>query len=76
MKGKLHIYYDKEGDFLEFTAGKPTKGYLKDVGHDVFERIDEKTGEVRGLAIFNFKKRTAKLKPIDVSLPVKIKLTS
>lgn len=76
MKGKLHIYYDKEGDFLEFTAGKPTKGYFKDLGHDVFERIDEKTGEVKGFAIFNFKKRTEKLKPIEFSLPAKIELTS
>jgi hypothetical protein len=36
----------------------------------VFQRIDEKTGKIKGLTILNFKART-KRKSIDVSLPLK-----
>ncbi len=76
MKNKLHIYYDKEGDFLELRIGKPTASIYEGIGNDVFKRIDEKTEEIKGFAIFNFKKRTERLKDIDVSLPVEIKLSS
>ena len=76
MKEKLHIYYDEEGDFLELRIGKPTPSVYNDIGKDVFQRIDEKTGETKGFAVFNFKKRTEKLKDVEVPLPVSIKLSS
>ena len=72
MKGELSVYYDREGDFLEIRIGKPTKGHFRDLGDDIFERVDEKTGKIRGFAIFNFKKRTKKSQPI--SLPIKLKI--
>ena len=68
----MHIHYDNEGDYLEIRVGKPKEGYFNEVGNDMFERIDEKTGKVIGLAIFNFKKRTKKFKDIDVCLPFKV----
>lgn len=74
MKKNMHVYYDEEGDLLEIRLGKPTIGYLKDLGKDTFERIDEKTGEINGFLIFNFKKRSENLKPIDVALPVELKV--
>ena len=55
MKGQLQIYYDEEGDFLEINIGSYTKGYFKDVGDGVAERIDEKTGKITGIAILSFK---------------------
>ena len=76
MKNKLHIYYDQEGDFLELRIGKPTVSVYNNIGNDLFQRIDEKTGKVKGFAIFNFKKRTEKLKNIDVTLPVELKVFS
>ncbi len=76
MKGKLNLYYDEEGDSLEINVGKYTKGYFKNLGDGVFERIDEKTGEVTGVAIMSFKSRTSGLKEIEVTLPMKIELTS
>jgi len=76
MKNKLHIYYDQEGDFLELRIGKPTASVYNNLGNDIFQRIDEKTGKVKGFAIFNFKKRTEKLKNIDVTLPVELKVFS
>ena len=75
MKGELNIYYDEEGDFLEFHLGKFTKGSFRNLGKGVFERID-KEGKVTGIAIMGFKKRTANLKDIEVSLPVKMELSS
>lgn len=76
MKNNLNIHYDEEGDFLEIRIGKPTEAYFEELGNDLFERRDEKTEEIKGFAIFNFKKRTEKLKDVEVALPVKIQLTS
>ena len=42
MKNKLNIYYDEEGDFLEFRIGKPTPSVYNDIGNDIFQRIDER----------------------------------
>ena len=57
-KGKMSIYYDKEADYLEIRFGKPTESsYEKLKGMpDTFVRIDEKTGEKKGYAIFNVQK--------------------
>jgi len=74
MKEKLHVCYDEEGDVLEIRMGKPTIASFKDLGDDIFERVDEKSGEIKGFSIFNFKKRTENLKTIDVSLPFGLKM--
>lgn len=74
MKGRLNLYYDEEGDFLEINIGKYTKGYFKNLGDGVFERIDEKTGKVTGIAIMSFKSRTSGLKEVEVNLPMEIEL--
>ena len=76
MNKNLSIYYDKEGDLLEIRIGKPTIGYFKDLGNDIFERIDEKTGEIRGFSILNFKKRAEKVANINIPLPSKMGLIS
>ena len=76
MNQELSVYYDDEGDLLEIRIGKPTIAYMRDLGNDVFERVDEKTGEIRGFSILNFKKRTEKLKPIEVSLPFKLRISA
>lgn len=76
MTQELSVYYDEEGDLLEIRIGKPTIAYMKDLGNDIFERVDDKTGEIKGFSILNFKKRTEKLKPIEVSLPLKLKISA
>ncbi len=76
MKEKFMIHYDEEGDLLELRIGEATDAYYEDIGDDIFERIDKKTGEVRGLAIFNFKKRNENQTTVDVELPIKIQLTN
>jgi len=74
MKGQMQIWYDEEGDFLEINIGEYTEGYFKDVGKGVAERIDEKTGEVTGIAILGFRKRSQELKGLKIELPVKLEI--
>ncbi|MBI2136030.1 hypothetical protein HYU06_03095 [Candidatus Woesearchaeota archaeon] len=76
MKGKLNIYYDEEGDFLELHAGEYKDNSFKNIGDGVFEIIDNKTQGITGIAIHGFKKRTQGLKDIKLTLPLKIELTS
>ena len=76
MKDSLRDHYDQEADFMEVGIGKPVKGYFKDLGDDIFERREEKTDEIIGYAIFNFKKRTQKLMDISIPLPRKLKILS
>ncbi len=66
--GKMRVWYDKEGDFLEVTF-RDAKGYMRDLGEDIFERVDEQ-GQVVGFAIFNFSKRDQQVVevPLDLSL--------
>ena len=75
MEKKLNIWFDKEGDFLELTIGKPVKGFFREIGNDMLERIDAKTGKVIGFSILNFSKRFDKLKEIKrFQLPLEIEL--
>ena len=69
LRNNIHLHYDAEGDLLELCIGKPTIAFMKELGDDVFERIDEKTGKVKGFVILNFKKRLEKSKSIDIPLP-------
>jgi len=72
-KGKLHVYYDEEGDVLEVILGKPTISYMKNLGNGTFERIDEKNGKTKGFLITSFKKRSEK-KAIDITLPANLEI--
>ena len=75
MDKKLNIWFDKEGDFLELTIGKPVKGFFRELGNDMLERVDAKTGKVIGFSILNFSKRFDKLKTIKkFQLPIAIEL--
>jgi uncharacterized protein YuzE len=64
----LRVWFDSEGDLLEVELGKPKKGFFKDMGDDVFLRVDMK-GNVLGFAILNATKRMKKLR--EVELPIK-----
>ncbi len=66
---KLNIWFDEEGDFLEIRIGKK-KGFFRDIGDDVWERVDE-NGNVTGIAILNFRKRSKK----ELELPFELKIT-
>lgn len=77
MNGLMDIYYDEEGDFLEITlANPPEESYCEDVNEDVYLRKDEKTGEVVGIGVLNFKHHANDLKDILANIPVKISFES
>lgn len=64
--GSLNVRYDEEGDFLEVLSEKK-KGYFKDLGNGIFERVDE-DGKTIGFAILNTKKRDEQ----EISIPFEI----
>jgi uncharacterized protein YuzE len=64
--GKMKVWYDREGDFLEITL-QEGKGYMHDLGDDIFERLDDQ-GKVIGFAIFNFSKRDQKAVEVPLDL--------
>ncbi len=67
--GKMKLWYDKDSDILEITF-ENKKGYAKDIGDDVWIRVDEKDNPV-GITIIGFKKRPQKIElPITVSASV------
>ncbi len=68
----MHIYYDKEADYLEIRFGEPTESAYIKIGADTFARIDKKTGEVKGYAIYNVQKGAEALKSIDIEIPTNI----
>ena len=75
MEKKLNIWFDKEGDFLELTIGKPVKGFFREIGDDMLERVDAKTGKVIGFSILNFSKRFDELKETKrFQLPLNIEI--
>ncbi len=71
-KNNMKIYYDTESDYLEIIFGNPTECYYKKIGSDTYTRIDEKTGKVKGYAIYNVKKSNSPLKSINVNIPLKV----
>ena len=66
----MRVWYDREGDDLELTMGRK-KGSFKDVGNDIWERVDEE-GRIVGFAIANFTKRLARKKSEGIKLPLAI----
>ncbi len=68
----MNVWYDPEADYLEFTVGPRRKGFYKDAGDDLFQRVDPE-GNILGFAIFNFRRR-AELKEGKVELPVRLKM--
>jgi len=72
MEKRLKVWFDLEGDMLEIGFAK-RKGFMKDIGEDMFIRLDQK-GEVIGFTILNATKRFEKVK--ELKLPIKGKLVS
>ncbi|MFA4886912.1 MAG: DUF2283 domain-containing protein [Candidatus Nanoarchaeia archaeon] len=72
MKGKMRLYYDEEGDFLEISLGKPTKCHASEVEPGIFLRFDDQTNQVKSIGILDFKKRSKNLK--DLTLPINIEM--
>jgi hypothetical protein len=70
--GRMKIWYDEEGDFLEIGFGE-RKGFFKDIGNDIWERIEN--GTIKGVAVLNFRKRTSKENAIDLPIDISLEPT-
>ena len=70
MDKKLIFSFDKEGDVLDISIGKPRKAISEEIKEDVFVRKDPKTKEIVGFMILNFEKRFKKLGMIE-EIPLK-----
>lgn len=68
MEKQLIFAYDKEGDVLDISFGRPRKAISDEVEEDIFVRLDPKSNEVVGFMILNFSKRFAHQK--ETTIPV------
>jgi len=59
--------FDREGGLLGIGQTKLTKGFFRDVGDDIFVRVNHE-GKIVGFVIHNLTKRMTKTR--DVKLPV------
>lgn len=76
MEGKMNIYYDEEGDYLEIFVEGQSPTYGEDIGEDITLFKKEETDEVVGVGILNFKERTKSLNSIKLNLPFNINFSS
>ncbi|MBS1263014.1 MAG: hypothetical protein MAG715_00181 [Methanonatronarchaeales archaeon] len=63
VMGSLSVWFDEEGDFLEVVS-EGRKGFFRDLGNGVFERVDEE-GNTIGFALLNVKERKERDIPFD-----------
>jgi uncharacterized protein YuzE len=72
MARKIRFSYDKQGDILDISLGKPRKAISQEVQDDLFLRIDPKTQEIVGFSVLNFEKSFRKTGESHI-LPVSAK---
>ena len=56
MAEKLRFAYDKKGDVLDISLGKPKDAISREIKDDFFVRLDPKTDKIVGFSILNFEK--------------------
>lgn len=56
MAEKMRFAYDKKGDLLDISLGKPKKAVSQEIEDDFFVRLDPETNKVVGFSILNFEK--------------------
>jgi uncharacterized protein YuzE len=69
MEGRINFYYDKDGDILDISVGKPRKAISKEAGDDILIRVIPGTNKIIGLTILNFEKRFSKRDNVQ-TLPI------
>lgn len=72
MKGKMEIYYDEELDYLEVLIQNPPPNYGEDIAEDITLFKDEKTDEIVGIGIQEFKEKAKNLQDIKIDIPIEI----
>ena len=73
IKDSLNFFYDKEADVLYVSKGRPSaKDISSETEDEIVVRKNSRTGEIRGLTIINFSKRSSER---DLSLNIPFKIT-
>jgi uncharacterized protein YuzE len=49
MEEKIIFWFDKKGDVLDISIGKPKKAISKELGEDIIVRVDPKKKSIVGL---------------------------
>ena len=68
----MEIYYDEETDYLEVFIQNPPANYGEDTSEDITIFKDEKTDEVVGFSIQDFKEKSKDQQEIKIDLPIQI----
>ena len=76
MKGKMNIYYDEEGDYLEIFIENAGPSCGEEIGDDITLFKKEDTDEGIGIGVLNFKKRTKHLQDIKLKLPFAVNFSA
>lgn len=76
MEGEMRIYYDEEGDYLTIFIGDSKPNYGEDRSEEVTLFKDQKTDEIIGIGILNFRERAKSLKDIELKLPFKVNFSA
>jgi len=69
MEKALNFGYDKEGDILDISLGRPKKAISEEVSEDIFIRLEPKTKKILGFMILNFEKKFDRTHKIE-TLPI------
>lgn len=76
MKGKMSIYYDEEGDYLEIFIDGQSPTYGEEMEDDITLFKKEGSNEVVGVGILNFKERAKSLNNIKLNLPFNVNFSA
>ncbi len=76
MKGKMTIYYDEESDYMELYLEGGSPAYGEEVADDITLFRNETSGEIVGVGINNFKKRTKLLHELRLNLPFNVNFSA
>jgi len=73
MEKTIMFFYDKDGDIMDISLGKPKVAVSEEVYDDIVVRIDPHSKEIVGFTIINFvnvflKRFATKEKPIKLTL--------
>jgi len=68
----MTLHYDQESDYLEIFIEGSSPTYGQEVGEDITVFRNKDTGEVVGVGILNFKKRTKSFDNLKLDLPLNV----
>jgi len=73
MEKTIMFFYDKDGDVMDISLGKPKVAISEEVDDDIVVRMDPHSREIVGFTIVNFvnvflKRFATREKPIELRL--------